>query len=495
MTGRPSTIPESIAQYRVVRQIGSGGAADTYEVVWTGDDGTEGRGCLKMLHAHVARERRNRELFAREARIAGHLHHGNLVDILDHDLEAERPYVVFQFIDGVDLRALRRETPLTPGQIMWIGERVAAALSYAHALREGEIHGVLHRDVAPGNILIDREGGVKLADFGLARVQSEATGTLTREAELAGTVPYLAPEVVRGERATEQSDIYGLGAVLYELAVGTPPFEGANHYELIRKIGDGERSNPARLRELTPEFPADFHDLVESMLARDPEARPKTACDVQLKLERSGVGRAERRGLGRAVQEVQETLRKSTPVRRVSTTTSRPESVRRPTGGGEATKWRRRAVLGAVAVGLSVVVSLLIPTWRAWSSSGVEERSSLSVPIAEPREESPEEDAANAAAPARSAPAEVERAPSESVEASRDQRPEPLARGRLVVYAEPWGNVWIDGEQVGRSPFRERLKPGLYTVQVGDTYPEAAKRVRVSPGKTRELLIRREALE
>ena len=244
MTDRPSSVPASIDQYRVVRQIGSGGAADTFEVVWAGDDGTEGRGCLKMLHAHCAREPRNRELFAREARIAGHLHHGNLVDILDHRLEAERPYVVFQFIDGVDLRALRREAQLTWGQVMWIGERVAAALSYAHSFRQGEIHGVLHRDVAPGNVLIDREGGVKLADFGLARVQSDATGTLTLGAELAGTVPYLAPEVVRGERATEQSDIYGLGAVLYELAVGAPPFEGGNHYELIRKIGDGERSNP-----------------------------------------------------------------------------------------------------------------------------------------------------------------------------------------------------------------------------------------------------------
>jgi hypothetical protein len=89
---------------------------------------------------------------------------------------------------------------------------------------------------------------------------------------------------------------------------------------------------------------------------------------------------------------------------------------------------------------------------------------------------------------------EAERQPSESLQAAQDERPEPLARGRLVVYAEPWGNVWINGEQVGRSPFRERFKPGLYTVQVGDTYPEAKKRVRISPGKTREVLIQREAL-
>ena len=490
MTDRPSSVPASIDQYRVIRQIGSGGAADTFEVVWAGDDGTEGRGCLKMLHAHCAREPRNRELFAREARIAGHLHHGNLVDILDHRLEAERPYVVFQFIDGVDLRALRREAQLTWGQVMWIGERVAAALSYAHSFRQGEIHGVLHRDVAPGNVLIDREGGVKLADFGLARVQSDATRTLTLGAELAGTVPYLAPEVVRGERATEQSDIYGLGAVLYELAVGAPPFEGGNHYELIRKIGDGERSNPAPLQELAPEFPPDFHSLVESMLAADPEARPKSAYDVQLALEESGVGRAERRGLGRAVRAVQESLNKSAPLNTASIASGLPMPSQSPASSEGPTRWRRPAWFGAMAVGLGVVLAILIPSWRAWSSSRSEEPS----PSTAHAEETSEATAAQAVMPEWSVAKEAERPASELLRAPQGEQPESLVRGRLVVYAEPWGNVWINGQQVGRSPLRERLKPGLYTVQVGDTYPEAKKRVRISPGKTREVLIQREAL-
>jgi hypothetical protein len=89
---------------------------------------------------------------------------------------------------------------------------------------------------------------------------------------------------------------------------------------------------------------------------------------------------------------------------------------------------------------------------------------------------------------------EADLRPSGALQAPQDERPGALAQGRLVVYAEPWGNVWINGEQVGRSPFRERFKPGLYTVQVGDTYPEAKKRVRISPGKTREVLIQREAL-
>jgi serine/threonine protein kinase len=492
VTDRPSIAPESIDQYRVVRQIGSGGAADTYEVVWTGHDGTEGRGCLKMLHAHCARERRSREFFAREARIAGHLHHGNLVDIVDHKLDADRPYVVFQFIDGVDLRALRRDTGLTWGQVMWIGERVAAALSYAHSFREGEIHGVLHRDVAPGNILIDREGGVKLADFGLARVQSDVTGSLTLERELAGTVPYLAPEVVRGERATEHSDIYGLGAVLYELAVGTPPFEAANHYELIRKVGDGERSNPAPLAELAPDFPPDFHALVDSMLARDPDDRPTNAYDVQLRLQESGVGRAERRGLGRTVRAVQETLNKSAPLNTASIASGVPVSSRSTASSAKPTRWRRRALIGVAAAGL---VATLIPSWRAWSSSRTEESSP---PAAQSEESNPQFQSlavAKDSTLAWSAPEEVGLVPPVSVAAVQDEGSEQLARGRVVIYAEPWGNVWLNGKQVGRSPFRERLKPGLYTVQVGDTYPEAPKRIRVSSGKTREVLIKREALQ
>jgi serine/threonine protein kinase len=332
---------------------------------------------------------------------------------------------------------------------------------------------------------------VKLADFGLARVQSEATGTLTVEAELAGTVPYLAPEVVRGERASEQSDIYGLGAVLYELAVGVPPFEGANHYELIRKIGDGERSNPAPLVELAPEFPAAFHALVESMLAADPNDRPRSAYDAQLALEESGVGRSERRGLGRAVREARETLRESTSPYLESSPNDQghvPET-------GKQTKWHRRTVVGIVAVGLSVVLAILIPSWRAWSSSRTAEPSSASVQTENPGDELPERKAAPGAAPAWTTPEEFEMATSESLDSAQEPQPEPAARGRLVVYAEPWGNVWIDGEQVGRSPFRDRLRPGLYTVQVGDTYPEGPKRVRISPGKTREVLIRREALQ
>ena len=173
--------PASIDGYRVVRRIGIGGTGETYEVLWVGDDGTEGRGCLKWLHAHRAEDPRSRELFAREARIAGRLQHPNLVSILRHNLEADRPYVVFAFVDGVDLRVLQENGRLTPEQVLWIGNRVAAALHYAHSYTDGEIRGVVHRDVTPGNILVSVEGVVKLADFGLARVRTHGTASLTVE--------------------------------------------------------------------------------------------------------------------------------------------------------------------------------------------------------------------------------------------------------------------------------------------------------------------------
>jgi hypothetical protein len=147
-----------------------------------------------------------------------------------------------------------------------------------------------------------------------------------------------------------------------------------------------------------------------------------------------------------------------------------------------------------MAVGLSVVLAILIPSWRAWSSSRPEEPSPSTAYAEQTREAAGDGTTAQAPTPEWSVAEEAERQPSGAPQAPQDERPEPLARGRLVVYAEPWGNVWINGEQVGRSPFRERFKPGLYTVQVGDTYPEAKKRVRISPGKTREVLIQREAL-
>ena len=204
------------------------------------------------------------------------------------------------------------------------------------------------------------EGVVKLADFGLARVRTHGTASLTVEGEVKGTLPYLAPELIVGGRASERSDIYGLGAVLYELAVGEPPFAGANSYELIKKICEGQLDGPP-LGEAAKAFPAEFHALVEEMLARRPEERPESALEVQLRLEACGASRRERRRLGAAVREIQGDLQTSAAAQVVldgHEVAHKPEPS--PPAGARPKKKSRRRLLAAVAlismVGLAGIV-------------------------------------------------------------------------------------------------------------------------------------------
>jgi serine/threonine-protein kinase len=489
-----------------------GGAGETFEVVWLGDDGTEGRGCLKWLHAHRAEDPQSRELFVREARIAGRLQHGNLVDILDHNLEADRPYVVFAFVDGVDLRVLRQKETLTPEQILWIGNRVAAALQYAHSFSDGDIRGVLHRDVTPGNILVSVEGVVKLADFGLARVRTHGTASLTVESEVKGTLPYLAPELIVGGRASERSDIYGLGAVLYELAVGEPPFSGANSYELIKKICEAHLDGPP-LREAAKEFPLEFHALVEEMLARRPEDRPESALEVQLRLEACGASRRERRRLGAAVREIQGDLQTMTAPHVGADeieVANNPEPS--PPAGVRPQKKSRPRLLAAVAlitmVGLAGIVmgraggveDVSEVERRASDRIGASAEFSEAAPHAPANEQVAKEFEPAGPAEQVSEPAQAAAVRALGTVASDGPGSVPEARTRperalLRVLADPWGNVWIDDEKVGRAPVRRSVRPGTHKVQIGDEYPEEPKYVKVGPGESRKITLQKAEVE
>ena len=479
--------PSSIDGYRVVRRIGIGGTGETYEVLWVGDDGTEGRGCLKWLHAHRAEDPQSRELFAREARIAGRLQHPNLVSILGHKLDAERPYVVFAFVDGVDLRVLQEDGRLAPEQVLWIGNRVAAALHYAHSYTDGEIRGVVHRDVTPGNILVSVEGVVKLADFGLARVRTHGTASLTVESEVKGTLPYLAPELMVGGKASERSDLYGLGAVLYELAVGEPPFSGANSYELIKKVCEGQLDGPP-LGEAAKAFPAEFLALVEAMLARDPEARPESALEVQLQLEACGGSRRERRRLGAMVRETQGNLATSTAaeVTPVGLEVAPKSEPRPPTSARPKKERRRRALFGALAL-LAMAGFAGIVMGRGAAADNALAKLEPDTFAREPTTKTVES-AASAPVPGSAKP-EVESAQLEPEAAAKRER------ALLRVFADPWGNVWINDEKIGRAPVRRSVRPGTYKVQIGDEYPEEPKYVRLRPGESRKITLRKAEIE
>ena len=343
-----------------------------------------------------------------------------------------------------------------------------------------------------------------LADFGLARVRTHGTASLTIEGEMKGTLPYLAPELIVGGRASEQSDIYGLGAVLYELSVGEPPFVGANSYELIKKICEAHLDGPP-LRDAAKKFPIEFHALVEEMLARRPEDRPESALEVQLRLEACGASRRERRRLGAVVREIQGDLQTMTAPHVAADeieVANNPEPS--PPAGGRPQKKSRRRLLAAVAL-ISMVGLAGIVMGRAGGVEDVnkvERRApdrigALAVPSAAatqpPAEEQVAKEPASEPAGAAAMPA-FETMASDGPGSAPEARTKP-ERALLRVLADPWGNVWIDDEKVGRAPVRRSVRPGTHKVQIGDEYPEEPKYVKVGPGESRKITLQKAEVE
>jgi len=205
-------------RYRLARELARGGMA----AVWQAEDTSLGRRvAVKLLHPQFANEAEFLERFRREARAAASLSHPNVVSVYDvgEDATQGTPFLVMELIEGENLKdRIRRGAPLPDSEIRRIGSAVASSLDYAHR------RGLVHRDVKPQNILLGDDNRPRLTDFGIA--QALASSSLTRTGAVMGSVHYLAPELVRGRSATAASDVYGLGAVLYEMATGRVPFSG-----------------------------------------------------------------------------------------------------------------------------------------------------------------------------------------------------------------------------------------------------------------------------
>ncbi len=251
-------------RYRLVERVGAGGMGSVWEA-W--DERLHRRVALKQLHpqpglsaadAHLASNRA-----MREARITARLHHANAVpvyDAVDHD---GMPCLIMQYLPSTSLQdALAERGTLSIAEVARIGSEVAAALAAAHEV------GIVHRDVKPGNVLIDSEGSAKLTDFGIAHALGDVT--LTSTGMVSGTPAYLAPEVARGIESGFASDVFSLGATLYAASEGTPPFgRGENPMAVLHRVASGRVNPPKRSGQLTP--------VLLEMLAADPASRPSMA--------------------------------------------------------------------------------------------------------------------------------------------------------------------------------------------------------------------------
>ena len=237
---------------------------------------------LKVLFPELSIDKTFVERFRREAQAAANLSHPNIVPVFDWGEDDGTYFIVMEYVDGRALSAVLKDPePLPPRQIANIGASVAAALAFAHR------HGVIHRDVKPGNVLITPDGEVKVTDFGIARaVNTEES--LTQTGAVMGTAAYFSPEQAEGKGVDARSDIYSLGVVLYEMAVGKPPFTGDSPVAVASKH---VRDQPVLPRVANPAVPTALNAIIMKAMAKNPDDRYGSAEELRADLLRFADGR------------------------------------------------------------------------------------------------------------------------------------------------------------------------------------------------------------
>ena len=247
-------------RYRLIELLGQGGMATIFRAM----DTQLGRDvAVKLLRPEYLRDPDFSSRFRQEAQAAASLSHPNVVAVYDYGSDRSGPYIVMELVDGEDLATiLKGSGALPPRQVARIGSAVARALAASHAA------GLVHRDVKPGNILIGRDGQVKVADFGIARAIAEAQ--LTLPGTTMGSVHYFSPEQARGEQATASSDIYSLGIVLYEMLTGSRPYQGDSAAAVGIARLSGPVPDPSLIRASVP---PDLSAITRKALAPEPAGR------------------------------------------------------------------------------------------------------------------------------------------------------------------------------------------------------------------------------
>jgi eukaryotic-like serine/threonine-protein kinase len=276
----PNETPRIFSErYELSHLIARGGMAEVYRAH---DRLLDRPVALKVLFPELSVDRSFVERFRREAQAAANLSHPNIVPVFDWGEDSGTYFIVMEFIDGRPLSSiLKTAGPLSADRTADIGAHVAAALGYAHK------HGVIHRDVKPGNVLITDEGQVKVTDFGIARaINTEES--LTQTGAVMGTATYFSPEQAEGIGVDARSDIYSLGVVLFEMVTGRPPFLGDTPVAVASKH---VRDHAPAPRELNPSIPPTFEAIILKSMAKNPEHRYATAEDLRADLLRFNEGR------------------------------------------------------------------------------------------------------------------------------------------------------------------------------------------------------------
>jgi serine/threonine protein kinase len=263
-------LQETIGKYPVIREIGSGATSRVY---LARDPFADREVAIKVLlpgkGADPETERMQHKSFMTEASLAGKLNHPHIVDIYDAVIEAERSYLVMEYVPGVTLEAHSSVASLLPvGKVVEIIFKCIRALEYAHN------HGIIHRDIKPGNILLSKDGEAKVSDFGAAFQQRQ--GLETSQMAGVGSPAYMSPEQIRMEKLNQQTDIYSLGVTMFRLLTGRLPFEAHSYPGLTHAVLNMPAPLPSTLR---PTLPPLLDQIVSKAMAKDPAVRYRSWLD------------------------------------------------------------------------------------------------------------------------------------------------------------------------------------------------------------------------
>ncbi len=270
-------------RYELEGVVGRGGMAEVYRAR---DIRLDRVVAIKTLRADLARDQTFQARFRREAQSAASLNNPSIVAVYDTGEDMSTgvpvPYIVMEYVDGRTVRDLLIEGHrLLPERSLEIISGVLRALEYSHQA------GIVHRDIKPGNVMVTRNGDIKVMDFGIARAMSDAQATMTQTAQVIGTAQYLSPEQARGERVDARSDLYSTGCLMYELLTGRPPFTGDSPVAIAYQH---VRENPIPPSRLDPDIPPWADAIVLKAMAKSPNDRYQSAAEMAADIQRAASG-------------------------------------------------------------------------------------------------------------------------------------------------------------------------------------------------------------
>jgi len=298
---------ETIGKYQIQRVLGRGGMGTVYEAL---DPFINRKVALKTMIAGLADNAELKTRFLREAQAAGGLRHRNIVTVYDLGDDKGQPYIAMEFIEGTDLeKVIQNREPLTVEWKLDILRQVCEGLAYAHKA------GIVHRDIKPANVRVTNEGEVKIMDFGIAHLQSS---TMTKSGLVLGTVHYMAPEQIEGQKVDHRADVFSVGAIAYELIAYKRPFDGDTITAVMYKIMH-DRPDPKALPET--EYAPRLQEIIMKALARDVRERYASLDDMRHDL--AGMVRATPTRIGMRVDP--SVARPAPPPRAAAPDRARPQ--------------------------------------------------------------------------------------------------------------------------------------------------------------------------